>query len=231
MGIFVALVIFVLWGAHLAYCLLALDFSFRSPVAYLHLLIQAYLSTGLFITAHDSMHGAVSTNRTVNRLVGRIAAFLFAGFSYRKLHRNHMLHHQYSGRTKDPDFFSRSQNFFMWLGVFFYRYASVLQIVMMALIFNLLRLVLPASQVIAYWMIPPFIATVQLFLFGTYLPHRLPHTEEMGPHRARSQKQNAVVALLTCYNFGYHLEHHESPGTPWWRLGKVKAVESKQRAG
>ncbi len=227
MGVFVAFSIFLLWAAHLLYCLSAVDFRFDSILAYVHLLVQAYLSTGLFITAHDAMHGSVSPNRRVNRLIGRTAAFLFAAFSYKKLYSNHMKHHQYSGEERDPDFLISSQNFFLWLGVFFYRYASVLQIVIMAVLFNLLNLFFPTARVVAFWMIPPFISTVQLFLFGTFLPHRLPHTEGMGPHHARSQKKNAFVALISCYNFGYHLEHHELPGVPWWKLQRVKAGESR----
>lgn len=223
MGLLVALLIVVLWVAHLFFCLFTVDFRFASPEAYLHVAVQAYLCTGLFITAHDAMHGAVSRNWRVNRLVGRITSFLFASFSYRKLLRNHMLHHRYPGQERDPDYLSASQTFPVWFVVFFYRYASVLQVSIMALLFNLLNLAFPVSRVIAFWMIPPFIAALQLFLFGTYLPHRLPHTEEMGPHHARSQRRNALLALLSCYNFGYHLEHHESPGTPWWRLGRLKA--------
>lgn len=225
MGLFVAVVIFALWGAHLVYCFLAVNFHFSSPMAYVHLLVQAYLSTGLFITAHDAMHGTVSRSHRVNRTVGRIAAFLFAAFSYTKLHGNHMKHHRNSGSERDPDFLSSSQNFFLWFGVFFYRYASVLQIVIMAVLFNLLNLIVPTGRVVAFWVIPPFISTLQLFFFGTFLPHRLPHTEEMGPHHARTQRHNPVLALISCYNFGYHLEHHESPGVPWWRLGRVKAEE------
>lgn len=30
---------------------------------WIHLVVQAYLFTGLFITAHDAMHGTVSPNR------------------------------------------------------------------------------------------------------------------------------------------------------------------------
>jgi fatty acid desaturase len=27
---------------------------------------------------------------------------------------------------------------------------------------------------------------------------------------------------LTCYFFGYHWEHHEAPGIPWWQLYLTK---------
>jgi beta-carotene ketolase (CrtW type) len=28
--------------------------------------------------------------------------------------------------------------------------------------------------------------------------------------------------MISCYFFGYHFEHHESPQTPWWRLYQSK---------
>jgi beta-carotene ketolase (CrtW type) len=28
--------------------------------------------------------------------------------------------------------------------------------------------------------------------------------------------------MLSCYFFGYHYEHHESPQTPWWKLYQIK---------
>jgi beta-carotene ketolase (CrtW type) len=31
---------------------------------------------------------------------------------------------------------------------------------------------------------------------------------------------------LSCYFFGYHFEHHDSPGTPWWRLWRVKEKQA-----
>ena len=151
-----------------------------------------------------------------------IAAFLFAAFSYRKLHRNHMKHHRWPGEERDPDFYPKSQNFLVWFAVFFYRYATVLQIVIMAALFNVLIRLVPTANVILFWMIPAFLGTFQLFYFGTYRPHRYPHTEDMHPHNARSQRKQHLLAMLSCYFFGYHHEHHESPGTPWWRLYRIK---------
>jgi beta-carotene ketolase (CrtW type) len=31
-----------------------------------------------------------------------------------------------------------------------------------------------------------------------------------------------VWAFVSCYFFGYHYEHHDSPATPWWLLWRVK---------
>lgn len=189
-----------------------------------HMLVQAYLYTGLFITAHDAMHGSVSRNRKLNRLLGRLAAFLFAAFSYKRLHANHMKHHRWPGEDRDPDFSPRSQSFLVWFVRFFAHYVTIVQILIMAAIFNLLNLVMPTTNVILFWMIPAFLGTFQLFYFGTYRPHRYPHTGQMQPHRARSQRKNHLLAMLSCYFFGYHYEHHASPGTPWWGLARIKGT-------
>jgi beta-carotene ketolase (CrtW type) len=46
--------------------------------------------------------------------------------------------------------------------------------------------------------------------------------ESENEHHSRSQSKNHFWALVSCYFFGYHFEHHDSPGTPWWLLWKVK---------
>ena len=74
------------------------------------------------------------------------------------------------------------------------------------------------------------LGTLQLFYFGTYLPHRRPDTPDMAPHHARTQPRNHLWAMLSCYFFGYHWEHHQSPGTPWWRLWRVKEARARETA-
>jgi beta-carotene ketolase (CrtW type) len=66
---------------------------------------------------------------------------------------------------------------------------------------------------------PALLSTLQLFVFGTWLPHR-PHADApfADRHRARSQRWPTWLSLLTCYHFGYHWEHHAHPHVPWWRL-------------
>ena len=65
------------------------------------------------------------------------------------------------------------------------------------------------------------LSAVQLFYFGTYLPHRGPHVNE---HRARSNDFSTLWSFLTCYHFGYHLEHHRYPMVPWWRLPTARKL-------
>ncbi|MFH0757856.1 MAG: fatty acid desaturase [Bacteroidota bacterium] len=224
MGILIALTIMVVWGVHLVFSIALVEVSWANPWMYLHVLIQAYLYTGLFITGHDAMHQSVSKTRRINNLLGTLAVYLFASLSYRRLIKNHWDHHRYPGTEKDPDFYTRSQNFFAWWFMFLVRYVTVWQFLSMAVIFNILKRLadVPGPPLVVYWIIPAILGTFQLFYFGTFVPHREPHTEEMGKHRARTLGRNHLLAMLTCYFFGYHREHHEAPGIPWWKLYKTK---------
>jgi beta-carotene/zeaxanthin 4-ketolase len=222
MGLFIAIIIIILWLGHLGYSLFFADVNFASPFFYLHVLIQAYLYTGLFITAHDAMHGTVSANRKLNNFIGHLSVTLFAFLSFRILSKKHYLHHRFPASEKDPDFSVKSNNFFVWWFVFMKNYITWWQILFMAVTYNILLIWFNQFQLIFFWFLPAIIATFQLFFFGTWLPHRRPITEDMKPHNARTLKKNHFLAMLTCYFFGYHSEHHQSPTTPWWELYKMK---------
>lgn len=211
------------FSAHLIYLLVFYPAD-NPAVSLLHILLQTYLYTGLFITAHDSMHGSVSRNRRVNRIIGVIALRLFAAFSFSRMFRMHMRHHQAPGTEDDPDYAPGSRHFILWFFRFFLRYVTIVQLLFMAAAFTLLNRAAGISEarLLVFWVLPAFLSTFQLFYFGTYSPHRLPHTEEMLPHRARSQRKSHLWAMISCYFFGYHYEHHEYPRVPWWQLYRKK---------
>ncbi len=231
MGIIVATAVISLWALHLVWILFNLDISMVNPWLYFHILLQAYLYTGLFITAHDAMHGNISNSGRVNGFFGYLTSFLFAGMNYNRLKKNHKLHHRFPASEKDPDYSVRSGNFFVWWGVFMLRYLTLVQILIMAIIYNLLILhpELSEQRVLLLWVLPAVLGTFQLFVTGVYWPHRLPHTTGMGPHRARTQHKNHLWALLSCYFFGYHREHHENPRIAWWKLYKTKTVSGQKQ--
>jgi len=218
MGILIALLVIFVWSIHLIYVLFFFIVDFLNPLLYVHILIQGYLYTGLFITAHDAMHGIIAKSKKVNTVFGWIATILFAGLSYKKLIKNHWEHHKNPGTENDPDFYVPSQNFFRWWFAFLWRYATIMQIVIMAVAYNILMIWVPEINLLLLWILPAFIGTFQLFYFGTFVPHKYPHEQNMLPHNARTLQKNHVWAMLSCYFFGYHYEHHESPKTPWWKL-------------
>lgn len=192
--------------------------------------LQTFLHTGLFITAHDAMHGTVfPASRRVNDAIGSAAVLLYALFSFRKLHEKHGEHHGRPGEPgEDPDFHDGEHGgFWRWYAHFIANYVGLWQIVGMAVVFNVLEHLVgvPIENLLLFWVLPSLLSTLQLFYFGTYLPHREPHAPG-DPHRARSNAYPAWLSFLTCYHFGYHSEHHEDPSVPWWRLPGRRRVGS-----
>ncbi|HMS64950.1 MAG TPA: fatty acid desaturase [Ignavibacteria bacterium] len=222
MALIISFIIIISWIMHLYYCLSDVYVSFTNPFMYFHIILQAYIFTGLFITAHDAMHGNISRNKTINKITGSVCTFLFAGLSYKKLLINHRHHHSFPGTEKDPDFYTGSHNFFIWWFVFLKRYVTIIQLIIMAIVINLLKIYFSEISIWIFFVIPAFLSTLQLFYFGTYLPHRQPHTHDMLPHNSRTQKRNHLWAMISCYFFGYHTEHHSHPETPWWQMHKLK---------
>lgn len=217
-GVWVALGIIGAW--FLVFTLsMSVRFSFDNPLTYILILLMTHLYTGLFITAHDAMHGAVSWNKRYNNFIGRLCTTLFMFNSYKILFPKHYKHHIHVGTEQDPDY--HPPNPVLWYFKFLLEYVSIKQIVLAAITFNVLKLFLPTPNLLAFWIVPSFLSTLQLFIFGTYLPHYGEH-EAHNRHKARSQATNHWWAFISCYFFGYHFEHHDSPQTPWWMLYKVK---------
>jgi beta-carotene ketolase (CrtW type) len=225
-GVAIALTIIGAWAACLT-VLLTVDVIAISPwLVVPAVAVQTFLYTGLFITAHDAMHGTVAPdNRKLNDLIGTVVVRLYALFSYKKLTEKHWEHHDHPASGQDPDYHDgEHRGFFAWYFNFLKNYVGVFQIIGMALVFNVLHHLLGVSllQLNLFWVVPALLSTVQLFYFGTYLPHKEPPEGYADRHRARSNAYSTWVSFLTCYHFGYHWEHHEKPGVPWWRLPQVR---------
>ena len=218
-GICIALLILSAWLGSLIY-LLPLQINWASPVPYLFFLLQTHLYTGLFITAHDAMHGVVTRNKQLNQTIGFITAGLFAYNYYFRLLPRHHAHHRHVATDQDPDY--HGGHFLAWYYSFLKQYITWQQLALMAITFNVLKLLFPVANVVLFWMLPAILATFQLFYFGTYLPHRGEHAPD-NPHKSRTQAKNHWWAFMSCYFFGYHYEHHDQPYLPWWQLYKTKS--------
>lgn len=189
---------------------------------------QLWLYTGLFIVAHDTMHGSFAPNSPrLNDWTGRVILFWYAGFNWDRMRTAHHQHHATPGTDEDPDFNADNPYaFWPWYIRFFRHYFSWSQIVVLALIGAVYMLLgAPYPNLVILWAAPAILSSVQLFYFGTYLTHR--HHEPFADHHlARSNNYPTWLSLLTCFHFGYHHEHHLYPHEPWWRLparkGEVK---------
>ncbi|MFC3714030.1 fatty acid desaturase [Sphingoaurantiacus capsulatus] len=189
-------------------------------------LAQTWLSAGLFIVMHDCIHGSFAPGRPrLNAAVGMVCAALYACFGYRGLAANHHLHHRFPGTADDPDFDARDPRAFVrWYVHFFsgyYTHGQLLRITVAAVAYLLLGASL--LNIVVFWAVPALLSSVQLFLFGTWLPHRHDDRAFADHHNARSNGFGWGGSLVTCFHFGgFHHEHHLHPALPWWALPQAR---------
>ncbi|MBE7218827.1 MAG: fatty acid desaturase [Caulobacteraceae bacterium] len=187
-----------------------------------YMLVECWLGAGLFIVAHDAMHGSLAPGRPwLNRAVGRTCLGIYAAFPYDSLLPKHHAHHRHAGAEGDPDFHvAGPRRFWRWYMGFFREYFGWGQMLIITLVFTVYWSVLraPVWNCILFWSIPSVLSSLQLFVFGTWLPHRHEDAPFADRHNARTLQYSWLVSLITCFHFGYHHEHHLSPQTPWWAL-------------
>lgn len=230
-GIITAFAIMGIWAVSLV-SLLSLNIS-QIPTVWLlpAILFQTFLYTGLFITAHDAMHGAVfPKNHKINNLIGSIALLIYGLFSYDDLLKKHWQHHHHPASNTDPDFHDgKHKNLFAWYFHFMKGYWSWTRLLGLMIIFNVISYTLHISErnLTLFWVIPPILSSVQLFYFGTFLPHREPEGGYNNIHFAQSTPLSNFWSFITCYHFGYHQEHHEYPNVPWWNLPTIYRMQKE----
>lgn len=222
-GLFIASFIMGTWAISLA---TLLSFPPEQPLwRLLAVLWQTFLYAGLFITAHDAMHGVVAPEQPkLNRFIGSLTLLMYGLFSYNQLFKTHWQHHHHPASDLDPDFHDgRYKNPFAWYFRFLQRYWSWRRFLGLIASFHAMHLLLhvPEANLVLFWIVPSLLSSVQLFYFGTYLPHREPAGGYQNAFCTQSAYRPWLWSFLTCYHFGYHYEHHEYPHVAWWQLPAI----------
>lgn len=189
-------------------------------------LVRTFLQTGLFIVAHDAMHGSLMPARPrLNHRLGHLALTLYACLPYDDCLEKHRQHHQAPGSPNDPDFHDGVHPHpVSWYLHFMRGYLSTPQIFWLAAAWICTAaLMSPAAptlplNIVVFWVVPLVLSSVQLFMFGTYLPHRQVQAGDRATHRVESLPLPALISLLSCYHFGFHWEHHQHPEAAWYEL-------------
>ena len=230
-----AVVIAVLWiTSFLGFLSLNLQ-STPISLVLIAVLIRIFLQTGLFIIAHDAMHSILCrSNPKVNAILGSIALAIYAFLPFDNCSKNHNLHHKYQATEFDPDFSSENnKGILSWYFKFMIGYLSLTQMGLLLCSWGLLWLafknVTPSAMlnVFIFCIVPLLLSSMQLFIFGTYLPHR--HHGAGEAKQAQSIELPALLSLLACYHFGYHREHHINPSLAWFELPAARC-RSKELA-
>jgi len=175
----------------------------------------------------------IQQKRTYLHGLGRLALLLYAGLPYGSCRRNHLHHHRFPGSWRDPDSRQASgDGALRWYVRFMGNYLSFNQLVLLLVSWIAVTGVLiglepgRAMNMILFWVLPLVLSSVQLFLFGTYLPHRSDGSTPGDGPAVRSLGYSNALSLLTCYHFGYHWEHHAYPTVPWFGLPELRRLVS-----
>ena len=231
LGLWLAIAILLLWlGSGLF--LMAFPLAKMSWIAIaMAVASRSFLHTGLFIIAHDAMHGnLVPNNLRLNRRIGQLAVSLYACLSYASCQNNHRNHHLNPAQIGDPDFHDGVHRHpIFWYYKFLGGYFSLGQFIKFVGAIAVFSLSVHAWFDIAYLnllvflLVPLVLSSLQLFFFGTYLPHG------QGNSWQNRQRPTHFLwdcwSLLTCYHFGaYHQEHHSFPQIPWFQLPQATSI-------
>jgi beta-carotene/zeaxanthin 4-ketolase len=236
----------VLLGAWLSTLSLLLPLSLATiPIGWLLAAIggRTFLHTGLFILAHDAMHrNLIPQDSVLNHRIGQLCVGLYGFLSYAQCRRNHGLHHQIPAQIGDPDWHDGVHRHPLWWYWHFLRgYLSLRGFGWFTLGWSGILLLgggglqLPVANILLFWALPLILSSIQLFIFGTYLPHRCgtigvaPSTSLQTPQADdRRTPVNRLWSLLSCYHFGnYHWAHHTHPTIPWYRLPQLHSTTTK----
>jgi beta-carotene ketolase (CrtW type) len=191
--------------------------------------LRTLLQTGLFIIGHDAMHGVLLPKHPrSNHAVGACALGLYAGLAYGACRQKHQRHHRCTASSSDPDFHpDPAAGPVRWYLRFMAGYLSPWQMGRLLGGWGLLALLFspsnPSSWVnlLLFCTVPLLLSSLQLFLFGTYLPHRRQRSGRSGM-TPDSLDWPAWLSLLACFHFGYHREHHDHPELAWFELPRLR---------
>ena len=124
-GLGLAVLIFGGWLALHVYAVAFFEINTQTlPLVPVIFALLCWLSVGMFIVAHDAMHGSLIPGwPRLSGFIGGLMLFVYAGFGWRKMRDAHMDHHKYSGTARDPDFDAdHPAAFWPWYFTFLKRY-------------------------------------------------------------------------------------------------------------
>lgn len=207
-------------------------------------LINGVITYFFFSVVHDSSHGAIAQNKTLNDLFGHIGMFFFGPLAPLNFARwIHMQHHRFTNDpVKDPDHFGHKKDIFMplrWLNFDYYytkyflinagpmrkKFMSrlIIQIVLVVVIVAVAFWLGYGKEVVLLWLLPTRISSALFVAMFVYLPHApfkaTAQENEYEASNIRAGWEWLLSPLMTCQN--YHLVHHLYPTAPFYRMQKL----------
>ncbi|MBS2021730.1 MAG: fatty acid desaturase [Deltaproteobacteria bacterium] len=189
---------------------------------------MVFAFTGLFILAHEAIHGTLVPGRPrLGHALGRLAAFAYAFMDYGRLRARHAQHHAAPQSPDDPDAHA-SGRFLPHLFAFALRYLRWWQVALLVLVGNRVGQAGHTFAMLFAYVLPVVCSTLVVFSLGIFLVHH-PRLAQRGladaRHRTVAIDPGLLPSLLSILFFNYHWLHHEHPHLTWLSLGRLRVRE------
>jgi sphingolipid 4-desaturase/C4-monooxygenase len=216
-----------------------LEWYWIIPLAYL---FGAFLNHALYVLIHECAHNLVFQTARANNLLGIFCDFALVVPSAMAFRKYHLMHHTYLGQyLRDPDIVrheearligNSSLRKALWL--FFFSVSQALRPMQITetpfwdrwIVANLIAVVtvdivvlqLMGPQAFAYLVLSTLFALGLHPLGGRWIQEHYVTRE--------GQETYSYYGPLnkTCFNMGYHNEHHDFATVPWNKLPRVRKL-------
>jgi beta-carotene ketolase (CrtW type) len=190
--------------------------------------VNACVFTGLFIFAHEAIHGTlVPEFPALGHVLGRLFATVYALVDYDLLRANHWKHHGHVASDADPDF-DPSGRLLVHGFRFMRRYLRWYSVPLLALVGHLLGQAGYSAAMIGAYVAPVLLSTLVVFTVGIHLVH---HPVLLARHAGGDPQRSVCIDLgrvgsaLVILNFNVHWNHHAHPRLSWRELGAMREAE------
>ena len=205
-------------------------------------LFGAFINHALYVLIHECTHNLVFRKKTHNNWLGILCDFALAFPSAMAFRKYHLLHHQHLGDYEmDPDIVCHAEGRLVRDSA----WRKALWVAMLGVSQALRPLKVKGVRALDRWIIVNIlvIAAIDLAVYLVLGPKALAYLAlstffALGLHPVggrwiqehyetrRGQETYSYYGPLnkTCFNMGYHNEHHDFAGIPWNNLPKLKRV-------
>jgi len=205
-------------------------------------LFGAFVNHALYVLIHECTHNLIFRNKTFNNYLGILCDFALAFPSAMAFRKYHLLHHQHLGEYEmDPDIVCHTEGQLVrdsaWRKALWVALLGVSQALRPLkvkgvkaldgwIVANIL--IIAAVDVVIWLVLGPkalaYLALSTFFALGLHPVGGRWIQEHYETRKGQETYSYYGPLNKTCFNMGYHNEHHDFAGIPWNNLPKLKKL-------
>ncbi len=238
------------WSAAWIVGLVALQFAVAAFAPDLHWLLIVLLAYGfgafvnhaLYVQIHECTHNLVFEKPSLNKIMGIVCDFALAMPSALAFRKYHLMHHKHLGQHGlDPDIVSHEEARLVGntplrkaIWIFFFSISQALRPLMVKRTdfwdrWILANIVVQVIVDVAVWILlgPEaliYLGLSTLFALGLHPLGGRWIQEHYVTREGQETYSYYGILNKTCFNMGYHNEHHDFANVPWNNLPKLRRL-------